>query len=91
MLHYFTIHQRVFRHAVYRILFYLPLVLGSFWFGLRGAVSVSVAVAILYLPFGLYVFTALMLGHLSERERREQIARLEAERLAALGSMRMCK
>lgn len=103
VLHYFTIHERVFRHAVYRMLFYLPLVLGSFWFGLRGAVYVSAAVIIFYLPFGfdrwrgffhdfnilleagLYVFIALVLGYLSEKEKREQVARLEAERLAAIG------
>lgn len=103
VLHYFTIHERVFRHAVYRMLFYLPLVLGSFWFGLRGAVYVSAAFIIFYLPFGfdrwrgffhdfnilleagLYVFIALVLGYLSEKEKREQVARLEAERLAAIG------
>jgi len=54
ILHYFTIHTRVFRHAIYRILFYLPLVLGSFWFGLKGALYVSAAVIIFYLPFGVY-------------------------------------
>jgi signal transduction histidine kinase len=102
-LHYSTIHEKVFTHAVYRMLFYLPLVLGSFWFGLRGAVYVSAAVIIFYLPFGfdrwrgffhdfnilleggLYVFIALILGYLSEMEKREQAARLEAERLAAIG------
>jgi len=102
-LHYFTIHSEMLRHAFYRILFYLPLVLGSFWFGLRGAVSVSAAVIICYFPFavyrwgspsydfhillegGLYIFIAVVLGYLSEREKREQAARLEAERLAGIG------
>jgi len=103
ILHYTTIHAQVFRHAVYRMLFYLPLVLGSFWFGLRGAVLVSAAVTLFYLPYGiyrwrsfshdfnlllegaLYVCIALVLGYLSEREKREQAARLEAERLASIG------
>jgi signal transduction histidine kinase len=53
-LHYLTVHERVFRHAVYRMLFYLPLVLGSFWFGLRGALCVSAAVAVFYFPFGFH-------------------------------------
>ncbi len=103
VLHYLTLHEKALHHAVYRMLFYLPLVLGSFWFGLRGAAGVSVAVAIFYLPFvyqqwqgidrdfsillesGLYVFIALVLGYLSERQRREQTARVEAERLAGIG------
>ena len=42
-LHYFTIHEKMLYHAVYRMLFYLPLVLSSFWFGLNGAVLVSIA------------------------------------------------
>jgi len=102
-LHYFTIHEKVFQHAVYRMLFYLPLVLGSFWFGLRGTIGVFVAVIVFYLPFGfvrwrvfsqdfnlllegvLYIFISLVLGYLSEKEKREQLARIEAERLAAIG------
>ncbi len=102
-LHYLTLHEKALHHAVYRMLFYLPLVLGSFWFGLRGAAGVSAAVALFYLPFvyqqwrgidrdfsillegALYVFIALVLGHLSEKERREQAARVEAERLAGIG------
>ena len=102
-LHYLTIHEKEFHHAVFRILFYLPLVLGSFWFGLRGAVCISAAIIIPYLPFGFYkwqnlsqdytiflegglfVFIALVLGYLSEREKKAQRARIEAERLAAIG------
>lgn len=102
-LHYSTIHDEVFRHAVYRMLFYLPLVLGSFWFGLRGAVLTSAAVTVFYFPYGiyrwrsfshdfnlllegaLYVCIALVLGYLSGREKREQAARVEAERLASIG------
>lgn len=102
-LHYFTLHEREIQHAVYRMLFYLPLVLGSFWFGLRGAAGVSASVVLFYLPFGifqwqgfardfgilleggLYVFIALVLGYLSEKEQKEQAARVEAERLAGIG------
>lgn len=50
-LHYFTFPDLKYHHAVYRMLFYLPLVLGSFWFGLRGAISISVGVSIFYVPF----------------------------------------
>lgn len=50
-LHYFTFPDLKYYHAVYRMLFYLPLVLGSFWFGLRGAISISLSVSIFYVPF----------------------------------------
>jgi two-component system sensor histidine kinase HydH len=50
-LHYFTFPDLKYYHAVYRMLFYLPLVLGCFWFGLRGAISISLSVSIFYVPF----------------------------------------
>lgn len=49
-LHYFTLPHMRYHHAVYRMFFYLPLVLGSLWFGLKGALYVSVSVSVLYLP-----------------------------------------
>lgn len=102
-LHYFTLHDLAFRHAIYRTLFYIPLVLGSFWFGLKGAAGVSIAVILFFVPYatsqwqgmerdfevmlegGLYVFIALILGYLAERERKEQLAMRRAEKLAAIG------
>ncbi|HUU81823.1 MAG TPA: ATP-binding protein [Acidobacteriota bacterium] len=50
-LHYFTFSYMRYHHAVYRMLFYLPLVLGCFWFGLKGAWYVSAGVTIFYLPY----------------------------------------
>ena len=50
-LHYFTIPDKIYHHALYRVLFYLPLILGSFWFGLKGALYISAAVFVSYLPF----------------------------------------
>ena len=103
ILHYSTINRDIIKHEVYRMLFYLPLILGSFWFGLKGAIAVSSAVIIIYIPYaylqwgkyaqdfhillegGLYFCLALILGYLSEKEKREQAARLKAERLAAIG------
>ncbi|MGM0427764.1 MAG: sensor histidine kinase, partial [Thermodesulfobacteriota bacterium] len=103
VLHYFTHYHFAVRHAVYRMLFYLPLVLGSFWFGFKGAMGVSIAVILFYAPFlfstwqgishdfekliegTLFVFIALVLGYLSEKERKEETARYQAERLASIG------
>lgn len=50
-LHYATPPEMRYQHAVYRMLFYLPLVIGSFWFGLKGALGVSGTVAGLYLLY----------------------------------------
>ncbi len=50
-LHYSTLPHMIYHHTVYRMFFYLPLVLGSFWFGLKGAIYVSASVSISYLPY----------------------------------------
>jgi signal transduction histidine kinase len=52
-LHYLTLPYMGYQHAVYRMFFYLPLVLGSLWFGLKGAIYVCVSVSILYLPYAI--------------------------------------
>ena len=52
-LHYFTLPTMSYQHALYRMLFYLPLVLGALWFGLRGALWVSGTVSVLYLPYAI--------------------------------------
>ncbi len=52
-LHYFTFHGMKFHHAVYRMLFYMPLVLGSLWFGLKGALYILASVSILFLPYAI--------------------------------------
>lgn len=52
-LHYFTLPYMGYRHAFYRMLFYLPLVLGSFWFGMKGAMYVCASVSLLYLPYAM--------------------------------------
>jgi signal transduction histidine kinase len=74
-LHYFTFPDLIYRHAFYRMLFYLPLVLGCFWFGLKGAIYVSTSVLII----------AFVLGFLVEKGKEKQIALLRAENLAAIG------
>ncbi len=50
-LHYFTPREMRYQHVVYRMFFYLPLVLGSFWFGLKGGLFVSGIVMMYYLPY----------------------------------------
>ncbi len=52
-LHYLTFPELKFYHAVYRMLFYLPLVLGSLWFGMKGATYVCTSVSVLFLPYAI--------------------------------------
>jgi len=50
VLHYGTVTTLPLLHDVYRRLYYLPVGLAAVWFGLRGGVVTSAAVAVLYAP-----------------------------------------
>lgn len=52
-LHYSTAHTLELHHEVYRMFFYIPLILSTFWFGFRGAISTSTVIFFLYLPHGI--------------------------------------
>jgi hypothetical protein len=49
-LHYGTTTTLPLLHDVYRRLYYIPVGLAAVWFGVRGAVVTSAAVAVLYAP-----------------------------------------
>ncbi len=51
LLHYFTEWKVHYYHIFYQGLYFLPVMLAGFWFGLRGALCVSLSITILYLPF----------------------------------------
>lgn len=50
MLHYSTDQGRYYFHVFYGELYFLPIVLAAFWFGLRGALLVSVTITVFFLP-----------------------------------------
>jgi len=50
-LHYSTQYSRIYHHIVYRELYFLPLILGGFWFGLRGGLITSFSIVASYMPF----------------------------------------
>lgn len=50
-LHYSTGMQQVYFHIFYRELYFLPLILAGFWFGLRGGVAASLGISVFYSPF----------------------------------------
>jgi len=49
--HYFTEWNVHYYHIFYQGLYFLPVILAGFWFGLRGALAASLSITILYLPF----------------------------------------
>jgi signal transduction histidine kinase len=49
-------NQRV--HIIYRELYFLPLILAGFWYGLRGALVTSLTVTAFYLPYTVYHWQA---------------------------------
>lgn len=50
LLHYTTPVYLPFPHELYARLYYFSIFLGGFWYGLRGGLSVSVIVTLIYLP-----------------------------------------
>jgi len=52
LLHYYFIDQaRYYFHAFYGEVYFLPIVLAGFWFGLRGGLLASVGITACYSPF----------------------------------------
>lgn len=52
--HYSTATQHAPFHDIYRRLYYLPIVFGGIWYGLRGGLMTAAAVSLLYLPHVLW-------------------------------------
>ncbi len=50
LLHYLTPLRYHFYHELFSRLYYFPIFLGGFWFGLRGGVLASLLVTLVYLP-----------------------------------------
>lgn len=50
-LHYFTEMTRIYYHIFFRELYFLPLILAGFWFGLRGGIFTALGISLLYVPF----------------------------------------
>ncbi|MFK5927082.1 MAG: ATP-binding protein [Desulfuromusa sp.] len=50
LLHYATGTHHSNYHGIYRRLYYLPIILAGFWFGIRGGVLTSALISIIYTP-----------------------------------------
>ena len=50
VLHYGTMHGRLELHILHRELYFIPILLASFWFGIKFGLFISAVVSIIYLP-----------------------------------------
>jgi two-component system sensor histidine kinase HydH len=48
--HYLTPAEHYHWHVIYQQLYYLPILLGAIWYGLRGGVLTAAAASVLYIP-----------------------------------------
>jgi len=53
LFHYQTAPGAGMRHVIFRELYILPIILGAFWFGMRGGLSTALLISILYGPLVL--------------------------------------
>ena len=49
-----TTHKHHGLHEIYRRLYYVPIILSAFWFGLKGGIFCAVIVSFFYLPHVIY-------------------------------------
>ena len=54
VMHYATISQHPGYHFLHREIYFIPILLTSFWFGLKNGLTAAVAVSFLYAPHILY-------------------------------------
>lgn len=54
LLHYLTPLHLPMLHDIFQRLYYLPIILAAFWFGLRGGLVSSIVVSIMYAPHVLF-------------------------------------
>ena len=54
LLHYLTPASRPILHDVWRKMYFVPILLAAFWFGLKGGLVTSVLTSVIYLPHVLH-------------------------------------
>jgi two-component system sensor histidine kinase HydH len=51
--HYLTQQSQVYEHIFFRELYFLPLILAAFWFGLKGGLVTALSITAIYVPFSV--------------------------------------
>ena len=63
--HYLTELNEHLHHVFYQGLYFLPVILAGFWFGLRGALATSLGITLLYIPFTFIYWKGFTAGDLN--------------------------
>lgn len=103
VFHYGTGHGNIVLHVLHRELYTIPILLASFWFGLRIGLSISAIISVIYAAYILlydaghgntiailtqivfFNLIALVLGWSVDRQHKQQVDLMLAEKLAVLG------
>jgi len=59
LVHYYTPLRLPMLHDIFQRLYYIPIILAAFWFGLRGGLASAIVVSILYVPHVMYQWGGL--------------------------------
>lgn len=54
ILHYGTTTAKGYFHEIYKLLYYIPIILSAFHFGIKGGLIASFSISIIYLPHVIY-------------------------------------
>lgn len=65
VLHYTTTITMGYLHEFYKLLFYLPIILAAFHFGVRGGLVTSLSISVIYLPHLMFQWTGQFPQNLS--------------------------
>ena len=65
-LHFSTQQNLHHYHIVFRELYFLPILLGAFWYGVRGGFVTAVGISILYLPLVIMHWQGFSSGDLAK-------------------------
>src|SRR5574338_20715 len=49
-LHYWTAHVQPMWHGIYQHLYYVPIILAAYWYGVTGGLAAATLTAVLYVP-----------------------------------------
>jgi len=64
--HYLTPAEHYHWHVIYQQVYYIPILLGAVWYGLRGGVIAAAAASVLYIPHILLHWTHVPLYRFSQ-------------------------
>lgn len=62
-LHYLTTTDHAHIHDIYRRLYFIPVILGGIWFGLRGGFGTALLVSVAYAPHVLFQWGRIPVNH----------------------------